>query len=75
MSLMVLYLLELNYLLYYYINLPRDFSNEIKSNQVYFDYMQLKHQTDIVETTVYHKIVKKELFGKNKAYNDKKYVM
>ena len=37
--------------------------------------MQLKHQSDIIEITVYHKMVKKELFDKNIVYNNKKRVV
>lgn len=69
---MVLYLFELKYLLYHYINLLRDFSIKIRSNCIYFEYMRPKHQLDIAERIVYHKIVKKKLSGKNKAYNNKK---
>ena len=69
---MVLYLLESKHLLYHYTNLPEDFFDQIGSNHICFDYMRPKHQLDIDEITVYHKIVKKKLFGKNKVYNNKK---
>lgn len=69
---MGLYLLESKQLLYHYTNLPEDFSDKIRSNHIYFDHMRPKHLPDIVKITVYHEIVKKELFDKNKVYNNKK---
>lgn len=67
-----LYLLELKYLLTYYIHLQRNSFDEIESNYTYFENRWPTHQPNIVEITVYYKIVKKELLGKNEAYNNKR---
>ena len=72
---MVLYLLESKHLLYHYINLPEDFSDEIRSNHICFDQMRPNQQPDIDEIIIYYKIVKKELFGKNEVYNNKKHAV
>ena len=72
LGLIVLYLLELKHLLYHYTNLLEHFFDEIGFNHIRFDHMRPKHQLNMDEITVYHNIIKKELFGKNKVYNIKK---
>lgn len=72
---MDLYLLKPKHLLYYYTNLLKDFSNKIRFYHICFDHIWPKHQLDIIEIIVYYKIVKKELFNKNKVYNNKKSAM
>ena len=67
-----LYLPKLKHLLTHYINLHRDFFDEIGSSHTYFNYKRPKHQPDIAEIVVYHKIIKTELCANNKPYNNKK---
>ena len=75
LDLMVLYLLELTHLLIYYINLRKDLFDGIKSSHACFDHKKPKHQLNIAEIVVYHKIVKTELCANNKACNNKKRVV
>ena len=74
-NLMVPYLFKLKHLLNHYINLHGNFFDEIKSSHTYFDYMRATHQRNIVEITVYYKIVKKELLDGNEVYNDKRRII
>lgn len=68
---MALYLPKLRYLLTYYINLRRDFFDKIKSSHTCFNHKKLKHQLDIVDIVIYHKIVKTELWANNEVCNNK----
>lgn len=72
---MVLYLLKSKYLLDHCINLHKDFLNKIKSSYIYFDYIWLTHQQNIIEITVNDKIVKKVLLDINKIYNNRRHVV
>lgn len=69
---MALYLFELRHLLNRYINPYRDFFDKIKFSHRYFDYKTPMHQSDIVETIVYYRIIKMERGDKYKAYKCKK---
>lgn len=72
LDLIILYLYELKHLLDYYINLYKDFFNEIKSIYKYFDHKTSIHLFDIIKIIIYCKIIKKKLYNKNKVYNNKK---
>lgn len=72
---MALYLPELKHLLTHYINPHGDFFDEIGFSHTSFDHKKLKHQLDIAEMVIYHKIVKTELWANNKACNNKKHAM
>ena len=75
LDLLALFLPELTHLLTYYINLYRDFFDRIGSSQTYFDHKRPKHQLNIAEKVVYHKIVITELCANNKAYNNKRRIV
>lgn len=70
---MALYLPELRYLLYHYINLLNDFFDKIRSIHICFNYKKSKYQSDIIEIIFYHKIVKIGLYTNNEVYNNKKH--
>lgn len=72
---MNLYLLKPKHLLYHYTNLLGDFSDKIRFHHISYDHIWSKHQPDIIEIIIYYKIVKKELFDKNRVYNNKKSTM
>lgn len=68
---MAWYLPKLRHLLIYYINLHRDFFGKIRSNHINFDHKRPRHQLNIIEIIINHKIIKKRFCSKDEAYNNK----